>query len=411
MVNRSSEATPQMPSGLAEKIGMFFLYAMAFFIPFSIAGEESAYVLMALVWLFVWVKNRKIPTYKSDLEIPLLALVLVLIAASIFSIHPGESFYNLRKLLFIPIIYILPAFIGTKRKLWHVVHLLLLMAVLTALYGIVKYAVTSWAKVIATQSTTMTWGALSMFFVLFWVGLLVMIPQRRWRIVYALGVIPQLVAQVFSYVRGSYLGLLTGLIVLGWVRSRKLILYFFIFLVGIYFLFPGSIQHRVRSITDLKVHSTQVRLTQWRDAVNMLRDHPVLGFGWVDLGDIHRKYAPPGADLTDGAYTIGHFHNNLVMMAMIAGVPGLAVFLWLFVEILVVLYKNYARIPEGREFLKSVALLGFIGVSGFLVNGLFDWLFGDEEVFILLFFTIGLALSAYRIHFSEKPVNSKIAGQ
>lgn len=391
-----------MPSGLADKIGMFFLYAMAFFIPFSIAGEESAYGLLAMLWLFVWVKNRKLPAYKTELEVPLLVLILILLVASIFSIHPGESFYNLRKLFFIPLIYILPAFIRTKNRLWRVVHLLLLMALLTALYGIVKYAVTSWAKVIATQSTTMTWGALSVFFVLFWFGLLVGIPQKKWKLFYALGALPQLVAQVFSYVRGSYLGLLTGLIVLGWIRSRKLILYFLIFLIGIYFLFPNSIQHRVRSITDLKVHSTQVRLTQWRDAVNMLRDRPIVGFGWVDLGAIHRKYAPPGADLTDGAYTIGHFHNNLVMMAMIAGVPGLAAFLWLFVRILVVLYGNYARIPESKAFLKSVAVIGFISIAGFLINGLFDWLFGDEEVFILLFFTIGLAVSAYRIHFAKE---------
>ncbi len=395
-------AKPLMPSGLADKTGMFFLYVMAFFIPFSIAGEESAYALFAIIWLFVWAKNRKLPAYKTELEIPLLVLVLILIAASIFSIHPGESFYNLRKLFFIPLIYILPAFIRTKDRLWRVVHLLLLMAFLTALYGIVKYAVTSWTKVIATQSTTMTWGALSVFFVLFWVGLLVGIPQKKWKLLYALGVLPQLVAQVFSYVRGSYVGLLTGLIVLGWIRSRKLILYFLIFLIGIYFLFPNSIHNRVRSITNLKVHSTQVRLTQWRDAVTMLRDHPIVGFGWVDLGVIHRKYAPPGADLTDGAYTIGHFHNNLVMMAMIAGVPGLAAFLWLFVRILVVLFGNYAQIPESKAFLKSVAVIGFISVAGFLINGLFDWLFGDEEVFILLFFTIGLAISAYRIHFSEE---------
>jgi len=396
----SAAKKPVLPSNVWDKIGLFFLYVMAFFIPFSIAGEESAYALLALVWLFVWAKNRKLPAFKTELERPLLVLVLILIVASVFSIHPAESFYNLRKLFFIPLIYILPAFIRTKERLWRVVHIMLLMALLTAGYGIVKYLVTSWTKVIATQSTTMTWGALSVFFVLFWVGLLVGIPSKKWKVAYALAALPQLVAQVFSYVRGSYLGLLTGLIVLGWIRSRKLIVYFLIFLVGIYFLFPGSIHHRVKSITNLKVHSTQVRLTQWRDAVPMLKDHPIVGFGWVDLGDIHRKYAPPGADLTDGAYTIGHFHNNLVMMAMIAGVPGLAAFIWLFICILVVLYKNYARIPESKAFLKSVAVIGFISVAGFLINGLFDWLFGDEEVFILLFFTIGLAISAYRIHFS-----------
>ena len=398
MSTQSQMISDKVPTGFLDKLGMLFLYSMAFFIPFSIAGEEISYGLAALIWFIVGFKNRKLPVSKTLLEIPLLALVIVLIAASIFSLRPGESFYNLRKLFFIPAIYILPAFIQSRKRLWQIVHLMLLMAFLTALYGLVKYAVTNLGKVIAAESTTMTWGALSVFFVLFWAGLLVGIPKTRWKIIYGVGVLAQGIAQVFSYVRGSYLGLLTGLIVFGWVRSKKLILFFLVFLIGIYFLFPGSIQRRVESITNLKVHSTQVRLTQWRDAVTILRHYPVLGVGWIDLGSLHRKFAPPGADLSDPAYTIGHFHNNLVMMAMVGGVFGLAAFIWLFIQILVVLYQKYASIPEAENFLKLVVLIAFVSVTGFLVNGLFDWLFGDEEVFILLFFTIGLGFSASKIY-------------
>ena len=147
----------------------------------------------------------------------------------------------------------------------------------------------------------------------------------------------------------------------------------------------------------MRVHSTRVRLTQWRDAVIILKHYPVLGVGWIDLNTIHRKYAPPNADLNDDAYKIGHFHNNFVMMAMVGGVLGLAAFLLLFVRILVVLYRRYAAIPQKEDFLKAVVLIAFTAVAGFLVNGVFDWLFGDEEVFILLFFTIGLANSAWEI--------------
>ncbi len=380
-----------------DRLGQFFLYIMAFFIPFSIAGEESAYALTALVWLILWAKNRRVPAQKSGLEWPLLALILILVLASVFSQRSAESFYNLRKLFFIPAIYIVPAFVRTEKRLWRTVHLMLVLAVLTAVYGIGKHLITHSLKVIATQSTTMTWGALSVFFVLFWTGLLVFIPARRWKLVYAVGLVLQFVAQVFSYVRGSYLGVLTGLLILGWMKSKKLILYLFVLLVIFYGLFPGSIQQRVRSITDLRVHSTRVRLTQWRDAVIILKHYPILGVGWIDLNTIHRQYAPPGADLNDDAYKIGHFHNNFVMMAMVGGVLGLAAFVWLFVQILVVLYQRYTAIPEKETFLKAIVLIALAAVSGFLVNGVFDWLFGDEEVFILLFFTIGLANSAWEI--------------
>ncbi len=393
---------------LWEQAGQLFLYIMAFFIPFSIAGEETAYAFAALVWIGLWVKKRKVPASQSGLEWPLFALAIVLLVASVFSPRPGESFFNLRKLFFIPAIYIVPAFVRTEKRLRRTVHLLLLMAALTALYGIGKHLLTHSLKVIATQSTTMTWGALSVFFVLFWVGLLVLIPERRWKMVYALGFLPQFVAQVFSYVRGSYLGLLTGLLVLAWVKSKKLILYLFVLLVIFYGLFPGSIRQRVRSITDLKVHSTRVRLTQWRDAVIILKHYPVLGVGWIDLNKIHREYAPPNADLNDDAYKIGHFHNNFVMMAMVGGVLGLAAFIWLFVQILVVLYRRYAAIPEKENFLKAIVLIAITAVSGFLVNGIFDWLFGDEEVFILLFFTIGLANSAWEIWRNRAEMRSDV---
>ena len=221
-MNQSPQTLKQkLSTGFWEHVGQFFLYVMAFFIPFSIAGEESAYALTALVWLILWIKKGRQVAPKSGLEWPLLILTLVLILASAFSPRPGESFYNLRKLFFIPAIYIVPAFVRTEKRLWRTVHLLLLMAGLTALYGIGKHLATHSLKVIATQSTTMTWGALSVFFVLFWAGLFVLIPARRWKLIYALGFIPQFVAQIFSYVRGSYLGVLTGLLVLGWVKSKS----------------------------------------------------------------------------------------------------------------------------------------------------------------------------------------------
>ena len=47
--------------------------------------------------------------------------------------------------------------------------------------------------------------------------------------------------------------------------------------------------------------------------------------------------------------------------------------------------------------MKGVVLGSLAGYTGFLVNGLFEWNFGDSEVIMLVWLLTGLALATERL--------------
>jgi O-antigen ligase len=88
----------------------------------------------------------------------------------------------------------------------------------------------------------------------------------------------------------------------------------------------------------------------------------------------------------------GHNHSNYLHIAAASGAIGLAAFLLLLVAIARALLRavRSAVAPPAR----AVALGGLAAFTGFLVEGIFEWNFGDAEVVALLYALVGLALAA-----------------
>ena len=99
---------------------------------------------------------------------------------------------------------------------------------------------------------------------------------------------------------------------------------------------------------------------------------------------------PPGA-----VHTHGHLHNMFLQVAATTGLVGLAAFCWLLVSFFRMIGANLRLDlppPERAWVVGSIAAL-----AGFVVNGLFEWNFGDAEVVTLLYVIIG-ANVAIRLH-------------
>ena len=126
----------------------------------------------------------------------------------------------------------------------------------------------------------------------------------------------------------------------------------------------------------------------WRTALRIARDHPWTGVGLMDMKPLFARHADP-------AYTgviHGHFHSNFLQMLAAAGAIGLAAFLLFLAAIARALVRAFrtAHDPLGR----AIAIGGLAAFAGFLVEGLFEWNFGDAEVVTLLYALVGMALAA-----------------
>jgi O-antigen ligase len=122
----------------------------------------------------------------------------------------------------------------------------------------------------------------------------------------------------------------------------------------------------------------------------MARERPLLGWGYGNYKHVRK----PFYDRYPDADTTAHAHNNFLQMLVDGGVVTLAVFVALFVVVVRQGWRGYRALTAGDEPARSVLLATLLAVVGFLVGGLTQYNFGDAEVVIYLWFTVGLVMRA-----------------
>jgi len=205
-------------------------------------------------------------------------------------------------------------------------------------------------------------------------------------------------------VRGAYVGLAAGLAYLLRRQWKKILpaAFALILIAGLWA--PVPVRERLLSIFDMQHPSIVVRFSQWQIGAKIIADHPLFGVGWHDLAPFTRQYAQPDPQLphivNEDVFHIGHYHNTYIMLAVCSGLAGLAAFLWLMASV----WKQLGRAAFQNDEEESKALVWACraAVLSFLVNGLFDWIFGDAEAVTLFWFIVGLGLGQTGLKFSPE---------
>lgn len=372
----------------------------------SIAGTHISLGVIAIVWILWMIFSGKILIEKTPLELAFAILSGAFLLATIFSQRPLESFVNLKNILLISVVYILSSNLLNRNEITKAIHVFIVVATMMAAIGLLSTDIMGGKRVMGFKSTTMTWGAMSAIFTTITAALFLFSEKGKARWLYLAAFVVQFVSMLFSYVRGSWLGFMAGVLILIFLKNKKWLLVLLVLLVVVFIAAPDSIQNRILSITDLSVGSVQVRFTQWKNAVNIFKDHPIVGVGWIDLGEIHRSYAPAGADLNYQAYRIGHFHNNFVMIAVCFGALGLLAVVYLIFKILQAEIQIFRKLPAEQPLMSAWVIGSIAAYVGFWVNGLFDWTFGDAEPATLIWLTIGLSLAIGKRIVNDQPIGN-----
>ncbi|MGQ9489566.1 MAG: O-antigen ligase family protein [Anaerolineae bacterium] len=202
--------------------------------------------------------------------------------------------------------------------------------------------------------------------------------RRRWVVLFF---VPELLALYLTYSRGSLVGLAAGLLVIGLLCYRKLLL-MAITGAALLLLLPQAqeyVAHFIEGI-QLQDRATLMRLGEYKDALALISRYPVLGVGFA---------GSPDADLYVGV------SNLYLLMAEIMGVVGVGTFLVVVIGYLGSLWRAWRRATDpGLETL----LLGLGGaIVGALVGGVFDhYLFNlvYPHMSIMLWTYIGLGMAA-----------------
>lgn len=375
----------------------FFIYLFIAFALISIAGTQISLGVVLVLWIGRMVRERKWLVVATPLDSAFLLLIIAFVLATVFSLQPWASFKNLKNPLLFIIVYALAANVHRENALKRCLAIFFVTATLVSGISLVSTQIMAGKKVMGLQSTTMTWGAMSVIFSTLTVSQILFGQASRKRWLYAAALAVQLAAMLFSYVRGAWIGFMAAVVFLLIVKNKKMILLLAALAAVIVAVAPAQLQQRMLNITNLNVGSTQVRLTQWQHSLEIFKDHPITGVGWIDLAQVHKTYAPADADLTSQVYTIGHFHSNYVMFLVCFGLVGVCGLLFFLFKLFTTLWRTWRAVAGTLAPILSAWVIGCLAASlGFWINGFFDWTFGDAEPVSLLWVVIGLAFAVDR---------------
>ncbi|HKP47029.1 MAG TPA: O-antigen ligase family protein [Pyrinomonadaceae bacterium] len=236
------------------------------------------------------------------------------------------------------------------------------------------------------------------------VGLFVALPLKKSRagVLLLLAIAGMTGALLLTVTRASWLAfaISTALILLLSVQRRTVVwagmLAVPLILAGLFVLQ----QKRNVGFIDQQDRSTSWRETVWREGVHLLISKPRHLFVGIGMDSIKSHWREWGM-FDKGRLPWGHMHSNPLQIALERGIPALLVWLALLFVYARTIWRTLKQ-QDKLHWIEHGILLGALGgLTGFLISGLVHYNWGDSEVIMIFYFTMGLVLSLHRKVFAS----------
>lgn len=382
------------PAGFQRSIiAVTYVFLASTFI--SIAVNSIALGLIGILWAASMIVRRRFAVSSTPLDYFFLAYVVAELLATAFSQNQAQSLLFSKRLLLIGVVYLYASLVNTEALAKKLMAALIGTAVAVGFLGILKLLFGD-----AIENTRlgifqfyMTTAELMMM-----AGLLLLpfivhpLTPRTLRLWSAMGIIPILISLYATVTKGSYLAFILGAVFIALVRSKKLLIPIVAAVILVLLFGSPYVHDRISGMFDVNHPENASRIMLWKTGMRMFADFPVFGIGDIDMHELYLKYMDPGDPAQHG-----HFHNVLIQFLVTLGAVGFLAVLAMFVRICQVEWKIFRRVKDDW-FAGSVALGALAVFVGFQVNGLTEWSFGDQEVVILFWTSLGMVLALRNFH-------------
>ena len=386
------------------RVGLLVVFFATWNLP--IAFQQTALgCLLAFLGYTLW-QARSIP--RTPLLCPVLFFFGALLVSTVLSPDPLQSFSGYRKMWLMAGGLAVFVLVRDRREVEKVLTVAVWVAGAVAAYSIVQHFTgIDLARTLVGKESNLDpfWfghgyrakglhpsGITYAHALLFPLGLITawgLSPGRSktQRLMLGVGWALMVFALFFSLTRGIWVAYGVLLVVYGLVRGRRAWpgVVGAAAVCGLIFVIAGEgVRERGGSTFDLQANID--RSQTWLANLDMIKERPLTGWGFGN----YKQFREAFYQRYPKTRTNAHAHNNFLQMWVDAGLIGLAAFLFLIGSILAMGWRAYAR--QRAEPLKSLTLGCWLGMVGFLIGGLTQYNWGDAEVALVWWATVGLML-------------------
>ena len=335
----------------------------------------------SLAWSWEWIS--------TPLDTPILILLVLSILSTAFSVHTTTSIWSFILLCnYVIIFYLIIHTHRTRHQLRRLVYLIIGSAALISIIGLLKifcdnpfpwWDYTDFQTAPDRLSSTFgnadhLAGYMEMTLPVL-LGLL-LTGFRGMRIVLLIVLAALLfTALLLSLSRGGWLGAVSGLCFMcialllnRYFQSKKLVLALGggCVVVAFFVLSSTTVVKRIRTVEEMgNIPNLKARITVWSGAVEMIKDHPLLGTGPGTFAIVFTQYQPPGVVSRYFAA-----HNDYLQVTAETGLALVPVIAWM---IIIFFVKGFKKLNNPSRLVRGTTLGAMSGVSSILIHSIFDF--------------------------------------
>jgi putative inorganic carbon (hco3(-)) transporter len=361
---------------------LLLIFVRPFISSLAYPWANSVYSFTFIVILLFWLIRNKVSHEKlRKLFLPIISLILALAISLYFSINKIRSSAELYKYLSgMLLILVLPSLTDKIKKRY--IAGILTCGIVISVLALYQYFIgfSHLRNFINTQNITtpfvldylrqkrvffpfVTPGILAGYLIM--VGPLILLYKRR-----AWLSVPLLCALLLTGSLGAFISLFLAALVYVFLRNdfkkRRVIL-----LLGLALFIPLVFFMRIASGKDhlSPLFSAFMRVNYWRDTIEIIKMHPLLGIGLGNFNLTYSRYA----------------HNSFLQFWAEAGLLGIASLFWLIYAILKSSVSKLRGLADDKETLVLITCLAV-----FVFHNLWDFSFFLPEVSLIWWAILGL---------------------
>lgn len=361
-------------------VSEFFLYLLLLGITFSNFLTELSSGFIIFCFLLKIVFLRRAPRFSIPLDILIGIFLAWIFISAVRSPYPQESFGKVLRWLRYVFVYValLNFFASDSKRLKRFFWVLIGVGAFTFFNGIFQSRfgfsilrsdrtvnpLDVLKRISASFVHPNDFGAfiimvLPLTFGFFWPRL-----RKYKRIILAAVFLLGLYCLLKTFSRGAWLGFLVALVVFFLFYKKKVILLLLAVIATTILIFPGGLEH-LAALFVQKHHTVWERTKLWQGTLNMIKEHPIIGFGINTFSKYFPQYKPK--DYPDIRYA----HNCYLQMWAEIGIIGLSIFIAIIIVVIsITFYRLREKINSGFEGFILLALIS--GYTGFLVQSGLD---------------------------------------